>query len=68
MQTETEVRHVTNSAEPQAAVDGRKSLTTDVSEDEVHEAWRRAGEEYSRRNLEGIDANIAGGPEPTRGS
>jgi hypothetical protein len=33
-------------------------LTTAVSEDQFHEAWRRAGEQYARRNLEDIEANI----------
>jgi hypothetical protein len=58
MCNDLEVSHVTDNAEPQASVDGRKPLTTAVSEDQFHEAWRRAGEQYARRNLEDIEANI----------
>lgn len=48
------------SAEPLQASDDRRPLTTAVSEDQFHEAWRRAGEQYARRTLEDIEANIAG--------
>jgi len=39
------------------------------SEDEFHEAWRRGGEEFVRRHLEQVEAEIiAGGPAFSRAS
>jgi hypothetical protein len=47
-------------AEQGAACD-RLPLAPTVSEDEFHEAWRRGGEEYSRRHLEQLQAEIIAG-------